>query len=239
MDLTANEIAGHAGFAISAIAYAMRKIVWLRAFALISLGLSLYYNLTLEGGVLWLVVFWLTVFIVINLVQITLDIIENIEAPVPPEMKRVLASAFPKMHSRDWIRFVKAGRVTDHRRGEMLLDIGDQTEELAILINGGTIESRQGSSSVTREAGIFWGELTFFLGQDEFRRGSPVRIEAGPLGATVLRVSYSKIQALAARNERFRAALAEGVVRSAGIKHSVITWGIPASVDMTPMRETA
>lgn len=234
IDLSLNEIAGHAGFAISAVAYAMRNIVWLRAFALISLALSLYYNLTLEGGVLWLVVFWLSVFMLINLVRITSEIVDSLEAQVTPEMKRVMAVAFPKMHTRDWHRLVNAGELSTYGAGAVLLDLGDQTKEVSILVSGGTIESRPGSRVVHRQPGIFWGELTFFLGENEFRKGSPVTITAGAEGATVLRISYAAIDALSKKSERLRAALAEGVVRSAGIKHGVITWDNGDSLAMNP-----
>lgn len=56
-----------------------------------------------------------------------------------------------------------------------------------------------------------------------------MKITASAPGATILRVAYKDLQPLAHGSERLRAALAEGVVRSAGIKHSVITWGQPAA----------
>ena len=35
MEVSLNEVAGHLAFALSACAYAMRRIVWLRAFSMV------------------------------------------------------------------------------------------------------------------------------------------------------------------------------------------------------------
>lgn len=222
MDITINEVAGHLAFGLSACAYSMKKIVWLRAFALASLSLSLYYNLTLPSGVLWLVVFWLCVFLAINVFRITSEIINSLEASVSPSMKRVLAAGFPEMHTRDWHRITKKATISRYAPGEILLDVGQQTSDFCLLIEGETAEWRPDGRKLIRSPGIFWGELTYMLGDAEFPAGSPCRITAGPRGATVMRITYPDLRALASESERLRAALAEGIVRSAGTKHGLL-----------------
>jgi hypothetical protein len=227
-ELSLNDAIGHAAFALTAAAYSMRRIVALRAFAMLSLSLSLWYNLTLPSGVLWLVVGWLSVFFIINVVRISFELVDNIEARVPPEEKRVLASAFPAMHTRDWRRLAAISRQQECAPGETLLCVGDQTDALAVLLRGSTIELRADGRRITRDPGTLWGELTFVLGEAEFA-GSPCHIAAGTEGATVLLFPYTKLRSMATASPRLRAALHEGFVRSAGVKHGLLEhrWEIP------------
>jgi len=196
--------------------------VLLRAFAMVSLALGLYYNLTLEGGVLWLVVFWLSIFFCINTVRISTEIVDNMEAKLSPRMKMVLASAFPTMHTRDWSRIEKIASTKTYGPGEVMLDIGGHTNEISVLVSGESVEHRLDGRVLARQAGTFWGELTYMLGACDFEQGSPCRIVAGEKGAVVLTIPYAPLRTLAARSERLRAALAEGVVRSAGTKHGLL-----------------
>lgn len=230
MELTVNDIAGHAAFALSACAYSMRRIVWLRAFAIASLALSLFYNLTLAGGPLWLVVFWLSVFLAINLARISLELLDHIEARIEPETKRLLASAFPTMHSRDWQRITRIAEKQLCAPGTTLLSVGDRTQAITVLLRGSTIEERADGRRISREPGTLWGELTYSLGDAEFS-GSPCRITAGGQGATIIVIPYEPLRALATASPRLRAALSDGFVRSAGVKHGLLEhrWELPQS----------
>jgi hypothetical protein len=228
LEPTLNDVVGHAAFALTAAAYSMRRIVWLRAFAMVSLSLSIWYNLTLPSGVLWLVVGWLCVFFLLNLVRISVELVDNLEASIPPGDKRVLASTFPQMHSRDWQRIVRISERRDYSPGETLLHVGDATDTVSVLMRGHTCEHRADGRRVTRDPGTLWGELTFTLGE-EFS-GSPCAITAGNDGAFVMHIPNAKLRALATASPRLRAALHEGFVRSAGIKHGLLEhhWELPA-----------
>ena len=66
MPLTVLDIVGHASFAIAAFSFYLRDMLLLRSLSIVSSGIGVVYNYFIQGGPLWLVIFWLGVFMSIN-----------------------------------------------------------------------------------------------------------------------------------------------------------------------------
>ena len=62
-------MAGHLSFAAAALSFLMKDIILLRVIAILSSLLGIVYNFFAAAEPLWLVIFWLSIFIVINLYQ--------------------------------------------------------------------------------------------------------------------------------------------------------------------------
>lgn len=221
MDLTfLGMIAGHISFGMTAIAYSMKRILWLRVIAVCSLTLSLFYNATLESGPLWLVLFWLSVFLVIHLTRITMEVRNNIEAKLTPKQRRLHADAFPTMHSADFRKLWNASTFAKHTCGNTLLSVGSSTEAVSMVVEGGIVEHRADGRSITRDPGMFWGELSFMM-SDEYDQ-SPCKIVGGEEGCTILSIPYTTLRNLISQNPRMKGGLYESFARSAGVKHGLL-----------------
>ena len=61
MPLTVLDIVGHASFAIAAYSFYLRDMLLLRSLSIVSSGIGVVYNYFIQGGPLWLVIFWLRV----------------------------------------------------------------------------------------------------------------------------------------------------------------------------------
>lgn len=220
--MTVFEVAGHASFGLSAIAWTMRDIVALRLFALASLTLGLIYNATLPTGPLWLVLFWLSVFLCINVFRVGREIVDRIEVRLPADLKTIAAEAFPLMHTRDFARLAACAESIEYSCGDVLLDVGESTEHVSLLVRGRTAEVRDDRPEpIRRSAGVLWGELTFVIGASQFD-ASPCCIVVQSPRAIVWHWRYETLRQLLAGNDRLHAALSDAFVRSAGFKHGLL-----------------
>ncbi|MDD9913531.1 MAG: hypothetical protein OXT01_02555 [Rhodospirillaceae bacterium] len=77
LELTYLDFIGHASFLITALSFALRDMMALRMFAIVSGLIGIAYNYLIPAGPLWLVIFWLAVFIAINAVRIVGIILER------------------------------------------------------------------------------------------------------------------------------------------------------------------
>lgn len=217
---TAFNLVGHLSFALTAAAYLMTDIVKLRAIALISLAAGLVYNATLASGPLWLVIFWLSVFLCINVYRISKEVVDRLEISLPSHERALMVDTFPKMHSRDWRALMKIANRKVYQKGEVLLGLGDSTSAVCLLAGGQALETRVDGRATRRTPGAMWGELSFVT-EDQFD-GSPCTIVVSGSQAVVLEFPYEALHGLTAQNLRLRSALMEGFVRTAGLKHGLL-----------------
>lgn len=220
--MTIFEAVGHASFGLSAIAWTQRDIVTLRLFALLSLVLGLIYNATLPTGPLWLVLFWLSVFLCINVFRVGREIFDQLEVRLPTDTKVIAAETFPLMHTRDFARLAASAESIEYSFGDVLLDVGEATEHVCLLVRGHTTERREDWPEIIhRDAGVLWGELTFVIGASQLD-ASPCKIVVESQRAIVWRWQYDTLRRLLVGNNRLHAALSDAFVRSAGFKHGLL-----------------
>lgn len=218
---------GNVSFVLSACAYLMRDLLKLRTIAICSGLCGLIYNATLPSGPLYLVLFWLSVFLCINLWRIASEVRNRMEAPLGSEQRALLVETFPTMHSRDWLLLVQAATVSRHTKGERLLSIGDHTAALSILARGEADEIRQSGEVRPRTPSAMWGELSFVTHR-QFD-GSPCSIVVTSDTAEVYQWPYEALQHLCDTHARLRAALMEGFVLTAGLKHGLLSFDAQAN----------
>jgi CRP-like cAMP-binding protein len=217
---------GHASFAITFLAYAQRNIIKLRMLAIASLIAGLTYNGWVhyrmpEGQDLWPVLLWLGIFLVQNVYMAGSAVRDQLEVPLTPRSRALMAAAVPDMHSRDWSRLAKLARVERFEEGATLIDIGDSTDRISILAAGQLLMTRPDRDQpLFRHPGEMWGELTYFMGADAFGQ-SPCRLQVHSPCAEVWSWSYREIASFC-KSDRARAALFAGFVRAAGLQHGSV-----------------
>lgn len=217
---------GMASFAASGAAYLMTNILKLRMLAIVSGVLGLVYNATLISGPLWLVLFWLGLFLLINTGRLVQAIVAEMECKLTPPDRALMVSTFPSMHSRDWALLRGIAKERECAAGDVLLDFGSHTESLSILERGCAEELRADGRVLRRTPSTMWGELSFVTEQ-QFD-GSPCKITALS-DVVVLDFDYSDLAKLVNARPRLKAAMMEGFVRTAGLKHGLLASSSPVS----------
>ena len=218
-------IVGHVSFALTFLSYAQKDMIRLRMIAVASLVCGLVYNGWVQSRMtgeddIWLVICWLSVFLLQNILLLVREIRDGLEVALAPESRALLVNTFPKMHSRDWQALIANAEMQTYSKGAVILDVGQPTESLKLIVSGHAVEHR-GTAIRTCEKGTLWGELTFVMGTDYFN-SSPVRITSESETLVVYAWRYDKLEKLLGKNLRMYAALQHGFVNSAGLKHGLL-----------------
>lgn len=217
-------VLGHLSFALTFLSYTQDNLIRLRMIAVASQVLGLIYNLWVnysmpEGQDIRLVIFWLSMFLVLNVYMLIREITVTLEVSLPVDERELLIKSFPAIHSRDWVQLIKLANKKNFNKDDVLLKVGSSTESLQLIVKGKAVEVR---NSVVKEcgSGTLWGELTYVMGEDYYN-SSPVDIIVTSESLTLMEWPYEVLRSLA-KNPRFNAALQNGFMHSAGLKHGLL-----------------
>ena len=155
----------HAGYILTAIAFLLRDILWLRVLAILA-NLCVAYAAFRSGGAThWIVISWATAFVIINLGHSIWLIYERHVRRFTEEEQRLRDTAFPALDPV-WVRrLLRCGTWTDLQSDHYLARQGERLREL-ILIASGEAAVKVGERTVSHlSAGKFVGEISF-LGDD-------------------------------------------------------------------------
>lgn len=216
---------GHLSFALTFLSFTQTSIIRLRIIAVASQILGLIYNGWIDynmpdGQDIHLVVFWLSMFLILNVFMLVREISNTLEVPLTAEDRELLIKSFPAIHSRDWLNLIKKGTKKTFQKDAVLLTVGSPTKCLQLIVKGKAVEIRDGAKKECG-SGTLWGELTYVMG-DDYYNSSPVEIIVSSDSLTLIEWPYEVLRALA-KNQRFNAALQNGFVHSAGLKHGLLT----------------
>jgi hypothetical protein len=217
-------ILGHLSFALTFLSFTQTSLIRLRVIAVASQVLGLIYNGWVNynmpaGQDIHLVVFWLSMFFILNVYMLVREISTTLEVPLSVEDRELLVKSFPAIHSRDWAYLMKMGTKKTFQKDAVLLTVGSPTTCLQLIVKGRAVELRNG---VRKEcgSGTLWGELTYVMG-DDYYNTSPVDIIVTSESLTLMEWPYGVLRTMA-KSQRFNAALQNGFVHSAGLKHGLL-----------------
>ena len=216
---------GHLSFVLTFLSFAQKSMIRMRIIAVMSQMLGLAYNGWINyhmapGTDINLVVFWLAMFAILNITLLVREISTSLEIPLSAESRELMIRTFPLIHSRDWDTLLKASKTTVYPNGHQLLAVGDKTHSLQLIANGQAQEIRDGEFKNCSK-GSFWGELTYVMGSD-FYNASPVDIVVTSHELTVIEWDYAELKKISSKSSRLDAALQNGFVHSAGLKHGLL-----------------
>lgn len=163
---------GHISFGLTALSFLMKRILWLRLFAIASGALGIFYNSGIALGwvgpanpELWTVVGWIGLFFAINIVQSIMLLIRNSEVVLSEADRVLMAKAFPAMRSRDFKMMLSAGECRTVQDGEILVACQDQTGKVTLLVEGVLLATDQRGNTEHLRPGQFVGEISYAIGE--------------------------------------------------------------------------
>ncbi len=162
--MTFLDFIGHASFLITALSFYVRDMMLLRALAIVSGFIGIAYNYWLPAGPLWLVIFWLSVFIAINIIRIIGIVLERRKIDFNDEEAELHETVFQNFSPVEFRKLIRIGEWRQANNGEQLTVQGHVVGGLKLLFNGEVLVERDGSEIGRARDGAMIGEISFIQG---------------------------------------------------------------------------
>ncbi len=150
---------GHVSYMLLVLSMMMRTMTKLRIIA-VSAGLT-----SMAYGFFWLndpvTVFWETVFVSVNLVQLLIITYENRHATFSDEQKVVIESMVPGSDRRNARRILSLGSWHEADPGTVLIEEDQMTTHLILLVRGAVQVERNSKIIGVCGEGDFLGEISY------------------------------------------------------------------------------
>lgn len=158
------DLIGHASFLITALSFALRDMLALRIFAIVSGLIGIAYNYWIPAGPLWLVIFWLGVFIAINVIRIVGIVLDRRGIEFSEEEAELRETVFPNFSPVEFKKLIRIGEWQQVAEGEVLAQQGSIIGGLKLLYNGEVRVERDGAEIGRARDGAMIGEISFIQG---------------------------------------------------------------------------
>lgn len=145
-------------------AYLMRDIILLRIFTLISgtAGILYYIYISLYGRWMWVDIFWETLFILVNLVQLIILVRNKRAIHLTDEESDIYAKYFSKNFTKeDFYKLIRLGTIMRADPGEQLVMQGEKVLRLVFLCEGAADIIVDNEDVGVCKNGNFIGEMSF------------------------------------------------------------------------------
>ena len=152
---------GHLSFVLTAASFALRDMMLLRLLAIASGALGLIYNYTLPGGPLWLVLFWLSVFMLINIVQIVRLLWARHCVRLSEEEQTLREQVFSSLTPAEMTKLMRHGEWREAGVGHTFVLEGSEPDTLQLLLSGEARVLRGGVELARCDFGSLIGEMSF------------------------------------------------------------------------------
>ena len=176
-------IIGHFSFGLTALSFLMRDILFLRVLATASCLLGVAYNYFLPEGPLWLVIFWLSVFTMINVIRIALLFIENRSVNFSDEERELYETLFRNFSPVEFMKLMNLGHWYKSVEGEILAIENEPLRDVKFIYNGEVAVERQSQEIASLRDGTFIGEMSYLVDSSAtatVRTKRPTRYVAWP-----------------------------------------------------------
>ena len=134
--MTTLEVVGHVSFALGAVSYWVRDEIWLRSLLILSFATGLIYNALPPVGPLWLVLFWLVVYVLINLYRITTKLAERRNVRLSEEEAELRETVFPEFTPVEFAKLMRIGTWKTVPVGTTLTVQGETVSEVMVVQSG-------------------------------------------------------------------------------------------------------
>ena len=161
MDTSLINLLGHLSFFASATSFLMKDIIFLRILAIVSSVLGIIYNYWVTTEPLWLVIFWLSLFLIINLLQIARLIRDNTGISLSDEEQFIHEILFSSFSTFEFKKLVHAAEWKESNPGDVLALEGKELNELKFIYAGEVGVYKENRELTKLRDGALIGELSY------------------------------------------------------------------------------
>ncbi len=159
--VTMLEAVGHISFALGAVSYWVRDEIWLRSLLILSFATGLIYNAMPPVGPLWLVLFWLAVYVCINVFRISTKLAETRKVRLNEEEAELRDTVFPEFTPVEFAKLMRIGAWRNAPAGVTLTTQGQPVSEVSVIQSGHLTVEIDGRNIHTMKDGEIVGEMSF------------------------------------------------------------------------------
>jgi Popeye-like protein len=154
----------HAASVLTAIAYLVKDILWLRILTVLACIAGIVFNYTVPATPLWVVIYWNLLFLAINVVQIGIVIKERRTVNFTEEEKELYQTLFASFAPFEFMKLLRVGRWREAKK-DQLLAIDQKSLDEVMLIYNGLVQVEAGGQTLAQlKDGSFIGEMSFLSG---------------------------------------------------------------------------
>jgi CRP-like cAMP-binding protein len=209
-------IVGQLSFLAAAWSFAKKDILELRRLQILSGVLGIAFNGYLAFGqdsISWdlaTVVFWLSIFLTINVLAAARLSKARMEVALPTDQKTLFAQALPLASTRDIHELMSAAQTVELDDGHELIARHAQTSELYLIQEGQLMESLPNGERWLLGRGMMLGDLSYLIHDGYKGSEGTITIEGK---AKILCWQYTKLKTLCDNSETLSKALSDGIAR--------------------------
>ena len=158
------DLVGHLSFILTALSFGVRDMLFLRSLAIASGVVGITYNTLNFDPPLWLVIFWLSVFIFINVYRIVGIILERRGIKFNEEELELYETVFQNFTSLEFMKLMRIAEWRSVESGYQFAQQGEVIDGLNLLFNGEVVISRDDKELGRGRDGSMIGEMSFIRG---------------------------------------------------------------------------
>ena len=164
MTLTVYEVLGHLSYTLTGLSFFMRDMMLLRVLSIASCVVGIVYGYLIPSGPLWLVIFWLILFLVINVGRIIHLTLERRGVSFSEEERELYRTVFHRFGPVEFLKLIRLGAWRSAEPGEHLTRQGEALEDLKLIYNGEVAIERDGAEVARSRDGTLIGEMSYVQG---------------------------------------------------------------------------
>ena len=164
MTLTVYEVLGHLSYTLTGLSFFMRDILLLRVLSIGACAVGIVYGYLIPSGPLWLVIFWLILFLAINVGRLIHLILERRGVSFSEEERELYRTVFHRFAPVDFLKLIRLGAWRSAGPGEHLTRQGEALEDLKLIYNGEVAIERDGAEVARSRDGTLVGEMSYVQG---------------------------------------------------------------------------
>ncbi len=126
----------HGAYFLTALAFLVRDVLWLRLLAISANALAITAGLRAGMGMLDEMQYWFVLLIAINMVHAGLLVYERRLMRLTPDEQRLHANAFAAMDRTAVRKLLRAGQWCSMKDGDILANQGERPERLTLISEG-------------------------------------------------------------------------------------------------------
>ncbi len=157
-------ILGHVAFGLTAVSFFYRDMLVLRALAIASGLIGIIYNYVIPVGPLWIPIFWVSVFVLINVYRLVGIYLERQGVNFSEEERELHQTMFQSFSAVEFMKMMRIGVWHSAPEGHEFIHQGDELDELTLIYNGEVAIDINGNEVGHARDGTLVGEISFIKG---------------------------------------------------------------------------